>query len=387
MAKKILLSLLSGIFFLVFSTSLGASNPSQTTLSTYRAATCELPAPDSLRITSVGGDFIALAWQPISPDALHTLVVLEETGGGSWTNHSTYTGLGGDNHTVDGLEAGQKYRFILATECGEGDPSTLTAIIDGITLIIDLILTDRIPENPTPFASCQNIPYSNYNWVGFKITHNYTGISNFFEVDVVEPFMGTELFALVKRPSYGNPIVAIRSDGNFPLPNDPIVDFVFVPFTIRSFISSNPIDIGSINLTGSSGAPNTIDICPVLDDTEKPWNTDYSFTPMWANREIIFSPGGGSGGQGLISPKKEIFDVQIANPVLSKATLTFTTNNKILNNIIIEIFDINGKAMWQSQISNVEEQLVISTDSFPPGVYYLSVNTEIGSKTLKAFKY
>ncbi|MDX1912475.1 MAG: fibronectin type III domain-containing protein, partial [Saprospiraceae bacterium] len=116
--------------------------------------TCSLPAPDSFRITSIGGDFISLAWNPISTGALHTLVVLEETNQGGWTNFGLFQNLGGSSFTVDGLTGGNKYRFILATNCSNGDPSTLTAIVDGIALIVDLVLASRVPINPQPFSSC-----------------------------------------------------------------------------------------------------------------------------------------------------------------------------------------------------------------------------------------
>ncbi|MFN0216715.1 MAG: fibronectin type III domain-containing protein, partial [Saprospiraceae bacterium] len=166
MAKNILLTLFFCGTSLVFTPVFASNEP---LLLGFNQEVCTAPAPDSFRITGIGGDFIALAWNPVWVGAIHTLEVLENDGTGGWIPLDTFPDLPGGSFTVEGLNAGTEYRFILATNCASGETSEIKTIIDGITLIVDLVINGRNPVSPVPI-DCAALPL-NKNWVGFKVEY------------------------------------------------------------------------------------------------------------------------------------------------------------------------------------------------------------------------
>lgn len=370
MAKKFLFSLFLGIS-LLFSTLLSASGDISTTNIYTNPTSCELPAPDSFRITSTGGDFISLAWEPINPGALHTIVVLEEVGSGSWTNHSIFPSVGGDHFTVDGLDGGQKYRFIIATECSEGDPSTLTAIIDGITLIIDLALEGRMPTQPV-IVNCQEIPLG-YSWIGFSIQYLYEGISmeNYFEVTETPKNIVNSNDAesiKIKRVNIIHPIMAVDVNGEWPQCDVPELP-VGASFRVDRVISGG-IDrerIGYIDIVKLPNPPR-ISMCPDYNNSELPWNNNYTFTSLISNKSTN------------LTLCNELFNKQNENSYNTKIIQNQDKISVYLSNlgdysksISVMIYNFYGSLITEKSLYFNGDNMEIQTSDLPKGFYFISL--------------
>lgn len=239
MAKNLLLALLLCTIPCSFTClfAINEGNPNEN--KALKAEECNAPAPDSFRITSIGGSFISLAWKPAWVGASHVLSVSKREPSGEWTALYFISDVPDSSYTVNNLEGGKEYRFRIATKCPSGDPSELTSIIDGIALIVDLTLLGRIPINPTD-ADCQGIDYHSHNWVGFRISGK--GESNLFEVKINEA--SDSPTGYIKRVATDNPIVAVNEDGFFPTPSFPIIESVPVAFRVRNIKPDGAIDVG-----------------------------------------------------------------------------------------------------------------------------------------------
>ena len=221
MVKKIPFVLLHCALILAF-TSVSASNvPPNVEPQSIKTDVCEAPPPDNFRITSVGSNFISLAWQPAWVGATHTLAVLEKNGSGIWVSLNTLNIVPDTAYTVPNLQPGSEYRFIIATNCTLGEPSVIKAKRDGITLILELTINGRTPLNPVAI-DCHNIAYKNYNWVGFKVestTKEGVKTSSLFEfVPYGDGNAGAGIISkgYIARVDYGNRIVATNEAFRWP---------------------------------------------------------------------------------------------------------------------------------------------------------------------------
>jgi hypothetical protein len=273
MAKKILFTLLFLSIFLQPASVFATKEPMPSVPQVLKGGECAAPPPTNFRITSIGGNFIALAWIPVWLDATHTLEVFKNDGLGSWIHLNTLHNVQDSSRTVDNLESGTEYRFVIATNCGSGEPSELKGIIDGITLIVDLVIDGRRPAIPAS-VDCENIPL-NFDWVGFKIQYMLEGqrIENFFEFVVVEGGGTTNNFfskVEIRRTFRDNAIVAINPFEDWPTCDVPGLFDVGTPFRMARLINGGPSKelIGWIDLHLSSSLK--ISMCPNFEHPDLP---------------------------------------------------------------------------------------------------------------------
>ncbi|HLP95842.1 MAG TPA: fibronectin type III domain-containing protein [Saprospiraceae bacterium] len=288
MAKMKLFGLLFSFFnlLLISWTPILASNE----MEPARLEQCNLPAPDSFRIKQVGGDIIKLTWNPIFPGAQHQLTVMESDGNGGYATILVENNVSGDTYNADNLIPGTGYRFVIATKCASGDPSEIKVYIDGITLIVDLVISGRKPVNPIPIGDCEIIP-NGFNWMGFKVsTFDDNFISeNFFEVTKTDIEISNQNSAskfLVKRYGLYNSIVAANDDGIWPDCDQPVITISGVAkFRIDKLINGGPEReiVGFVDLF-QNNFPLSYYICPDYDNQLYPWKQNYVFTPLVSNK-------------------------------------------------------------------------------------------------------
>lgn len=375
MAKKILFALLFLSTFLQTASLFATKEPIPKVHQVLIGSDCTAPPPTNFRITSIGGNFIALAWTPAWLDATHTLEVFKNDGLGSWIHLNTLHNVQDSSRTVDNLESGTEYRFVIATNCGSGGPSELKGIIDGITLIVDLVIDGRRPAIPVS-VDCENIPL-NFDWVGFKIHYMLEGqrIENFFEFVVVdESSTNNNFFSKVeiRRTFRDNAIVAIDPFDFWPTCIEPVRFDVGSSFKMARLINGGPNKelIGWIDLHLNSSLK--ISMCPDLDHQDLPWKTDYVFSALIAPKASAL-PGCGDRSEvnAVIyqnlkaqNPFEEVLNVFLPE--------TFLNNGRCL----FRLFNLKGQILMEQNIEVVSPQVAFPMESLIPGIYMLQIESE-----------
>jgi len=382
MAKKILLTLLFCVTQLALCPVFATCKPE---LQCLQLDMCTAPAPDSFRITSIGGNFIALAWTPAWIGANHTLAVLENDGAGGWVTFDTLLNVPGSSYTVDGLESGTEYRFILATNCPSGEPSELKTIIDGITLIVDLAIIGRNPNKPVA-VDCSSIPLD-ANWVGFKVEYVSSGISiaNFFEFVVVDGNNASGNFfskVEIRRVFRDHPIVAIDPDEFWPTCDVPVLLNISKSFRMARLFGSGPNKerIGWINLVQNSAS--SISICPEYNHPTLPWKNSYIFTALVAPKAN--SLPGCSDRSGNVPLPYADFNAQ--SPFDQTLNVFFPKSFSGDAKTIIRLLNTQGQTVLDERIEMITSEVAIPVRSIACGIYILQIETGGKMHSLKVIK-
>jgi hypothetical protein len=376
MAKFLLSALFFWFHLFVISPAFASEEPGNPEKISRLSEVCDAPAPDSFRITSIGGSFMTLAWKPAWEGATHVLYISQKDSSGGWTAQSVLPNVSGNTITVNGLVGGKEYRFRIATKCSTGEPSELTAFVDGIALILDLTIAGRTPKNPQPI-NCTGIEYAKYPWLGFRISGE--GYSRLFEVKIngenVEPF-GT-----VGRVRPENHIVASNMDFLYPNINTPVVSNFSQFFRILDVTLPTPLRIGLISINSIPGSPNKIDLCDVTNNPLDPWKNGYSFSALFAYETILIPPGGIGYG---IDPKLNGFTVQ--NPMSENLNI-FAPDGFINNGSIkIRFLDLNGKLVFAQEFDYFSNQVLIPLEGLSTGFYILEIQSSNAIEVHKVVK-
>lgn len=375
MAKKILFALLFLSIYFQPVSAFASPEVESFGVSNLHDDQCFAPAPTDFRITSVGGNFISLAWTPALSGATHTLKVFENDGLGSWVYLTTYHNVQGSSHTADVLESGTEYRFVIATNCNTGEPSELTAIIDGITLIVDLVINGRRPAIPVS-VDCENIPL-NFDWIGYKIHYVLEGqrIENFFEFVAVDGSSTANSFfskVEIRRAFRDNSIVAIDPFEDWPTCDVPAFFDVGASFRMARLINGGPDKefIGWIDLYQSSSSK--IYMCPNLDDQDLPWKTEYVFSALIAPKASVLP-----GCEGRSEVNTVIYQNVKAQSPFDEVLNVFLPDSFLSNGrCIFRLFNLKGQILMEQNIKLVSPQVAFPIELLNPGVYMLQIESE-----------
>lgn len=341
---------------------------------------CNLPAPDSFRITQTGGEFINLAWKPVFPGATHQLTIMESDGAGGYVTILVENHVPGDTYIADDLLPGTGYRFVLATKCPSGDPSEVKTIIDGITLIVDLTILGRQPVNPSPTSTCEYIPLG-YNWVGFKVI----GLDGdeFIESDFELVFTNDALInsnfnprVKVKRVGLFNQIVASDEFDIYPKCNEPTLFDVSTKFKILKLIAGGPNKevIGYVNLSLSFGT-SSFSVCPDLKDMIFPWKPNFDVIPIVSQKS----------GPPQLCPEDKLTQRELTdmtkgfyflNPFNDHLAIKIDKNYFDVEEVNLMLIDMFGRILIDSVIDiSKDNEHYVSSEFINSGVYTLVVNS------------
>jgi hypothetical protein len=368
MAKFLLSALFFWFHLFVTTPAFASEEPGNPEKISRLTEVCDAPAPDSFRITSIGGSFMTLAWKPAWEGATHVLYISQKDSSGGWTAQSVLPNVSGNTITVNGLIGGKEYRFRIATKCSSGDPSEFSSIVDGIALIVELTLLGRNPKNPQQI-SCTDIDHTKHPWLGFRVAGN--GASNLFEVNIHG--VQEKPFASIRRVETVNPIVAVDDVLLFPNAFDPIIEDVRVPFLIRNLNIDPTKNIGWVEIVITSTNPLEFDMCKVLNDPQKPWDNGYDFTVIKAS-ETIKIPSGGGTGQGFgQDPKENWFEVQ--NPFSSNINIFIPHHSNIEGSVTVMLFNSNGQNILNQKIDMLDSQISLPTQWLKQGIYFLQIES------------
>ncbi len=348
--------------------------------------TCYAPAPDSFRITSVSGNFIALAWESAWPGAEQTLSVLKRNPTGAWEMFLPPFTLQGEAYTVGNLTPGVEYRFIIATNCGPDEPSSLTKVIDGITLILELTIGGRTPINPVP-VDCHNINYLAHEWVGFKVeTYTKKGvlISSLFEFEPYGDINAPGFFtnAIIKRVEYENSIVATNDFGKWPTFNHPII-IGSNPFRMghKKPDGINSITIGFIELTAY---PQSIDLCVDPSNHQGPWLNSYDFTPLTAEQTSGVLPN--AFDDRTVMQSKQEDEAWVQCPFNEQLEVYFPLTEPNNGSTKVLLLNASGEIIIEKFLKEQITNVTFQTSSLASGFYIVRIESSGKVSTLRTAK-
>jgi hypothetical protein len=359
---------------------------------------CDMPPPDSGRITVTGYNFISLEWIPVWEGATHTLIALYQANdSSSWVPVDTFLNLAGSSFTFENFQfASDKYGFLLSTNCLNGEPGTEFSFINpDVGVILELTIGGVTPVNPVILPECTPEKIGSSGWLGFFISGT-TGLNpprNYFEVT----WNGG--YAVVKRVLY-SPVVAGTQDFNYPKnpPND-VLHFYdgnpksvsFKTFKVEG--ENSFTDIGWVRITHTTmGTDDYFTFCPVKD---KFWNNNYIF--KMAKASIT---GGGTEYSGTGDPKDFFSEpddhslgyqnsskkIRVQNPFQNDLNIYFPSILNSNERGSISIWDINGKLVLEDSPDLESRNITLVTTFLPSGTYFLRVATDKIVETIKILK-
>jgi hypothetical protein len=274
-------------------------------------------------------------------------------------------------------------RLSAATNCPSGEPSELKAIIDGITLILDLTINGRSPRQSL-IVPCDQIPL-NVNWKGFKVSYQGEGkeVTNSFEF---EPFGTQETNSFINhvtimRVIENNPIVAVDFLGEWPKCNDPVLP-AGMSFRIDHIINGGP-DKESVGWVDFGQNPDgTISLCPDYQHPTLPWKSNYIFTAFVSkNATNLFSC-------------YERFEnhLDINNKILVQSPFNETLNIYLPGSLIefnymqIKLLNMNGDVVINQHLTTNSGMVSIPIVPIPSGIYLLQIENSNELHTFKVVK-
>jgi len=389
MSKRLLFALLSSTLPLAFTPVSALNAPTMTKVNDYISDVCSAPPPNNFRITSIGGTFMSLAWQPTWDGAIHSLEVSKKDFSGEWVTQYTLENVPDSTLTVYNLEPGTEWRFRIATKCVDGESSALSDFKDGIALILELTTEGRRPLNPT-VIDCNNISLK-HAWIGFRIEYLQQGISiaNLFEFTHDGSFADSDPFSKlrIKRVNLTHPIVAVNPDGIWPTFFNPILPNVPIPFRIDRLIGdgsgSDRDNIGFVNLIQNTN-PLSVDLCPDYSNTQQPWKSNYTFTPLVAEQvmEALLPE---------INKRSEISstsncDVKAQSPFEETLNVFLSQSNFTEKTATFCLLNTNGQTLMEQHLEITGTQVSFPLAWLPSGVYILSVKSGDEIRSLKVIK-
>ena len=268
----------------------------------------------------------------------------------------------------------------IATNCDSGELSLESSKLQD-KIIVELTTGGRIPVNPQTI-SCTDIPIptSASGWIGFQVIKTGLIPQNIFEIKVV-PIDPTTTKIQIKRV-YENNVVYASDNQNFVPPPTLQVDN---PFKMILRTLNNDLDIGKISVTKNT---TTVNLCQFISDP--PWNNAFNFIVMKSTiPNGMIAPSVFENTTNLQSPQfsdKPGF-VNAQSPFCETLRVFFSEqSNYISQNATIRLLNSNGQIVMEEQIVPSFGQLSLPAQSIAPGIYFLQLEYEDETQTLKVVK-
>lgn len=387
MAKSLLAQILFVSVVALGPSFKGRCNPISTSTTPPSADICEAPAPDSFRVENAGPNFVTLAWLPAWSGAEHTLKVYKHNEDlNAWDLLDTINNVLGPFFTVNSLEYGSKYRFVIATNCTSGETSALSSSVDHINLILDLTVAGLSPIDAIPVPGlCPSINYQGYNWVGFVIKKfsEFRPKFTYYEFrEGVDP--DGLIYPVIMRVQDQGPVMALGKHNGwgsyiFPTsPNQPLVRIVGGnTFLVRHYLNAvEYVTVGNVAVQLSE-SPKLVSFCP-----EPGWNSDYQLIPLIV--QLTNAPAPNTEYRAVDDNLKLAAKAQSPFDDFIQIFLPSKSSND--EQIIIEITSLEGISILRQKHENYPETILMPVHFLPKGVYLIRIETSGSVQTIKVIK-
>lgn len=158
-------------------------------------------------------------------------------------------------------------------------------------------------------------------------------------------------------------------------------------FSVNGQLWSSDGSAANTNVITDSGLVNVSSVTGLIANGKKLFFGGYTYQygqEMYEGDASLVSVASAKSETADAAEAESISsDLKISpNPVQSNATLHLTDN---LNNAAITMSDMNGKILWSTNIKNTL-QVKLPVEKLVPGIYVVSVNSGLVSRTIKFIK-
>jgi hypothetical protein len=375
------------IFFLalvVLTTSLGANHSTNTvpaTLIKTFTYECNLPAPTNLVSTAVGATYLSFAWGAVSGASGYDIELTKVS-----TNTLVYSqsNFSPTAVSISSLEAGTLYRMDVWPRCNASQVRGGNASMNKTT--DDFILDDLvsgyygIPVQQNPYELFPSLLNQNKN-VYFRIE----GPGN---NPVIDQFTMQNLYQSMPGRVH---LVHLNSNNTLQ-----IVNHDCIGPSATSFISSS--QFAYVTFSGPEACSNkvlTIQIYHANGNCYLSWNEENS---SGYKIKILTTPKNGMGiinnPKNKLQSQDEINGIEERNESITDST-PFAIWPNPFNDLLyiqgstpahVQLFDINGKLIYQYTMDTTETNTTIPTADLAKGVYLIRYETADSVKTIKVVK-
>jgi hypothetical protein len=334
---------------------------------------CSLPAPTGLRVSSVKTNSASLRWNPIGGAILYNVKAYKLPANTLVANYNT----AGTSTTVNGLEAGKTYRFVVAGICASGQISNNASNVLKTIIVLDLVLNqntnERLPKNMVklPFNKCfRGNWYEGNSNEGehylMELHQTITNNSAWYHIALVNDFIisVSEITEGVENPFESSDIQAGIS------PDDAIL-----------YANSNPVCTLTLqqNINSASNTGVILGIC----STMLPAGYELNFYATDA-----FELQGNTLDREKEMPSEENNSQLLTcfpNPV--RDILTFQIRPNVSVPVRVQLLSLDGTLIWAQQILNpASNQGIVYLGDLSRGVYLLRANNDKEQLSIRVVK-
>ncbi len=330
---------------------------------------CALPAPSGLKVTIVKTNAASLRWNAVSGAVLYNVKAYKLPANTLVANYNTASTA----TTVNGLEAGETYRFVVAGICASGQISNNNANVLKTIIVLDLVLNQNknevLPKNMVKLPSNKCFKGNWYEGNSMEGEHylmelrqSLTNSSAWYHIALINDFLISvnEITEGVENPFESSDMQAGIS------PNDAIL-----------YANSSPICTLTLqqNIANTSNSGVTLGIC----STVLPMG--YELNYYWTD---AFDLQGNRVDREQAALKEETEPMLLScYPNPTKDYLTFQIRHSEPSLVRVQLLGLDGSLLWEQQALG---QGNLYLGDLAKGVYVLRANNDREQIALRVIK-
>lgn len=354
---------------------------------------CNLPAPASFYVLSVGTNYITVAWSPVSGASQYRMKVRDLTASVDVSDQL----VGSLVFTQTGLADGHNYEFKVFPVCPSGEQSEAFARLEQRTIVIDLVL-EASNYNSTPQYNCHG------GFSSSPVTCNFNYQTGYeFWLEVRHTTMDQRARYKARVESNGHVTIGLVSpiSGNYQLlyALETRNEDGLSPLTQNDVLPSSQV---FVNAWGGTACSLTMSVNGTTGTVIASPTSNYEF---WVLNPSQPPAGGGSGG-GLGSLKLDRNETEAASSspigVSSRQALVLAGKTTVVNPfsttlqallpapadtpVTLQLFSLDGRLQTQQQFPAGATRCSLPTADLPNGMYLLRVESRGQTDTFKVIK-
>ncbi len=340
---------------------------------------CNLPAPASFYVLSVGTNYITVAWSPVPGAAQYRMKVRDLTASVDVSDQL----VGSLVFTQNGLAEGHNYEFRIFPVCPSGEQSEAFARLEQSTIVIDLVL-EASNFNSAPQFNCHGGFSSNPVTCNFNYQTGYE-----FWLEVRHTTMNQRARYRARVESSGHVSIGLVSpvSGNYQLLNalETRNEEGLSPLTQNDIVPSSQV---FVNAWGGNACSLTMSVNGTTGTVTASPTSNYEFWVLNPSQPPS-GGGGGGGGLGSLKPDGEETEAASSSPIEVYSRQALTGHTIVVNPfsstleallpaaaetpVTLQLFSLDGRMQMQQQFPVGITRCSLPTADLPKGMYLLRI--------------
>ncbi len=336
---------------------------------------CNVPAPTNFHVVEMGVTTAKLAWN-YQPDATGGYRIRTYRSSDHQLINTTLRAQDELDVTIKNLTAGTGYYFKINSRCENGEDSELNVIIEGYTLIIELVV-DGYEGPSNTLTRCTINDLEDFCEFDVEQTYHFKVQKGIYErkfgiLATLGPNGITSIALRLKEYNNSNMPIKFYCDQEYNSPNptcNPLYEVC---------IYYNSILLAKIGVTIGNGA-----VASKLFCTEYVSGAIYRVDP---NGNGFADPGNGTHGTNPSPFSNDESLLVSASPNPFTESLDVQISKYDAEKISIHLYNLSGQKVLDQQFSGGQNQYTLSTQNLANGFYLLRIEADGNVQTLKVVK-